>query len=72
VRARVEALVLRGTPVIGPLISLALSPLSKVFEYKVSGTLSEPKSEPLYIPKVVDSLLHPFRTLKGLLQTEPD
>jgi hypothetical protein len=72
VRARVEALVLRGTPLIGPLISFALSPLSKVFEYQVSGTLGEPKSEPLHIPKFIDSLLHPFRTIKGLLPTEPD
>ena len=68
VGARVEAVVFRGTPLIGPLISFAFSPLTKLFEYKVTGTLAEPKSEPLYIPKFLDSLLHPFRTLKGLLQ----
>jgi len=71
VDARVQAEVLRGAPLVGPLVSLAFSPLSKLFEYKVTGTLIDPKSEPRYIPKPIDSLLHPFRTLKGLFQGEP-
>lgn len=71
VNARVEAIVLRGAPIVGPLLSLAFSPITKVFEYKVTGTLGNPKSEPLYIPKFIDSILHPFRTLKGVLPAQP-
>ncbi len=71
VNARVEAIVLRGAPIVGPLLSLAFSPITKVFEYKVTGTLGNPKSEPVYIPKFIDSILHPFRTLKGVMPAQP-
>jgi hypothetical protein len=70
VDARVEAELLREAPLVGPLVSLAFSPLSKLFEYKLTGTLANPRSEPRYIPKPIDSLLHPLRTLKGLFQGE--
>ena len=40
--------------------------MSKIFEYKVTGTLAEPKSETVYIPKVLTMPLHPFRTLEEL------
>jgi len=72
VNARVEAEILRGAPVLGPLLRVALSPLTKLFEYRVTGTLDAPKTAPLYIPKFVDSLLHPLRTLKKLLPSEPE
>ncbi len=65
--AVVEAAILKGTPVIGPVVSLLLSPITKVFEYKVRGTLSDPQAEPLYVPKVLMDLLHPIGTLKKLL-----
>jgi hypothetical protein len=71
VKARVTAEILRGAPLVGPLVSLALSPLSKVFEYRVTGTLANPKTEPVYIPKFIDSLLHPLRTLRGLFTSPP-
>jgi hypothetical protein len=70
VEARVEAEVLRGTPLAGPLVSLAFLPLSKLFEYNVTGTLVYPRSEPRYIPKPIDALLHPLRTLKELFQNQ--
>lgn len=41
-------------------------PFNKAFEYKVTGTLRQPKAELLWIPKVLVDLLHPFRTLKGV------
>ncbi len=46
--------------------------MTKLFEYKVGGTLGEPKAEPVYlIPKVMllpfQMPFHPLRTLKGLL-----
>ncbi len=45
--------------------------MSKLFEYNITGTLSEPKSEPVYIiPKLILMPLHPFRTLEGLFPGE--
>lgn len=71
VDARVEAALLRDTWLIGRVVSLALWPLTKLFEYKVSGTLAQPKSEPLYVPKLLLFPLHPLRTLKELFSEEP-
>jgi hypothetical protein len=70
--ARVEARLLRDMPVVGPLVSLATLPFTTLFTYKVTGTLAEPKAEPLsIIPKFMllpfQLPFHPFRTLKGLL-----
>lgn len=72
VDARVEAELLRDTWIIGPLVSLALTPISKIFEYQVSGTLSEPKSEPVYIPNILMMTLRPFHSLKGALTPEKE
>lgn len=46
VDAVVEARLLRDFFLVGPLLSTVLSPITKLFEYKVTGTLSHPKSEP--------------------------
>src|ERR1044071_4861568 len=70
VDARVEARLLRDAWIIGPLVSLVFSPLTKLFEYKVTGTLHEPQKEPLYIPKPLTFPFHPFRTLKELFGEE--
>ncbi len=67
VNARVDAQPLRDMWVLGPLLSTAFWPVSKIFEYKVTGTLADPKPEPLLIPRLILSPLHPFKTLKGLL-----
>ncbi len=68
VNAQVEAELLRDAWVIGRAVSVALWPVSKLFEYQVTGTLAVPKIEPLYvIPKLLLMPLHPFRTLKDLL-----
>src|ERR1044072_1534104 len=66
VDARVEARLLRDAWFIGPIVSLVFSPLSKLFEYRVTGTLHEPQKEPLYIPKPFLFPLHPFLTFKQL------
>jgi hypothetical protein len=67
--ARVEAGLLRDMWVVGPLVSTVLWPVSKMFEYKVTGTLGEPKTEPVYIiPKLIQLPLLPFRFLKGIFQ----
>jgi hypothetical protein len=72
VNARMEAELLRDMWVVGPIISTVFGPVSKLFEYKVSGTLSQPKTEPVFfIPKIVLMPFHPLRTLKELFPQEP-
>ncbi len=66
VQARVNAQLLRDTWVVGPLFSTVLWPVSKVFEYKITGTLKAPKSEPVYVPKLLLTPLHPIRALEGI------
>lgn len=68
--ARVTAELLRNTWFIGPLMSVALWPVSKMFEYKVTGTLKDPKSQPVYIPKLFLLPFHPLRTLKDLVPND--
>jgi len=66
VDARVTAQLLHNTWVIGPVVSKVLWPVSKLFEYQVSGTLKNPKSEPVYVPKLLLFPLHPIRTIEEL------
>ncbi len=71
VNARVEAGLLRDMWLVGPVVSTVLWPVTKIFEYKVTGTLGDPKGEPVYlIPKVMllpfQFPFHPLRTLRGL------
>jgi hypothetical protein len=67
VNARVTAQLLHNTWVIGPIVSAALWPVSKLFEYKITGTLKNPKSEPLYVvPKILLFPLHPIRTFEDM------
>ena len=53
------------------MVSLALWPVSKMLEFKITGTLQHPKSEPLYIPKLFLMPLAPFQTLEELFSSEP-
>jgi hypothetical protein len=71
VNARVEAGLLRDMPLVGPVVSTVLWPVTKLFEYKVSGSLGEPKTDPVYlVPKFVflpfQFPFHPLRSLRGL------
>ncbi|MGC8988813.1 MAG: AsmA-like C-terminal region-containing protein [Verrucomicrobiia bacterium] len=66
VDARAEAEILASTPLVGPFISLALTPLSKVFIFQVNGTLAKPELEPVYVPRLFMHLLRPFHTLRSL------
>jgi len=65
--ARMEAELFRDTPLIGPLISFVLTPLSKLFIYDVKGTLKKPVAEPRYVPKLLLAPLRPLKTLRDLL-----
>jgi hypothetical protein len=68
VNARVEAELLRDLWGIGPLVSTVFWPVTKLFEYKVTGTVHQPKSDPVFfIPRIVLFPFHPFRTIKDLL-----
>jgi hypothetical protein len=64
VNARVEAELLRDTWVVGKLFSTALWPVSKLFEYRVTGTLADPQTEPVYfVPRL---FLAPFQSMKSV------
>jgi hypothetical protein len=65
--ARVEANLLRDTPLFGHLLSWMLTPVDKIFEYRVTGTLNKPVTKPLFIPKPFLALLRPFHSLRELL-----
>jgi hypothetical protein len=71
VKARVTAEPLRDTPILGPLMNMALWPVAKLFEYKITGTLAEPKIAPVYIPKILLLPLNPIRTLEELFTPAP-
>ena len=49
VNARVEAEPLRDMWLVGPVFSTVLWPVTKLFEYKVTGSLGDPKAEPVYL-----------------------
>jgi hypothetical protein len=72
VNARMEAELFRNAWVVGPVLSLALWPVSKTFEYKITGSIHKPKSDPIFIPKILFFPLHPVETIKGLMPEKPD
>ena len=71
IKARVTAEPLRDTPILGPIMNVALWPVAKLFEYKITGTLAEPKLAPVYIPKILLLPLNPVRTLEELFAPTP-
>ncbi len=71
--ARVDAELLRDMWLVGPLVSTVFWPVSKLFEYRVTGNLADPKTEPVFlIPKIMLLPFHPLRTLKGLKPEDPN
>jgi hypothetical protein len=69
--ARVIAEPLRDTPVVGSVVSTILAPVARLFAYRITGTMKEPKSEPIYIPTPVMHLFSPFQSLGGLFTPAP-
>jgi hypothetical protein len=67
VNANVEAEMFRDTFLVGPLLSFLTSPMTKIFEYRVTGTLGNPRSEPRFIPKFLLLPLRPFQTIREFL-----
>ena len=61
--AQIEAELLRDAPMFGKVVSLALWPVSKLFVYRVSGSLNEPIAEPVYVlPKI---LMNPIASIRN-------
>ena len=54
-----EAELLRDFPAIGFLISKVLWPVTKLFEYEITGTLNDPKTAERYF--ISKALLAPLR-----------
>jgi hypothetical protein len=71
VHARMQAEILRDAWGVGRVISLVLWPLSKAFEYRITGSVYHPKSQPVYIPRLLLWPLHPFRSIKTLIVPSP-
>ena len=73
VDAVAEAELFRDTWMVGRVLSLVLWPVSKVFEYKITGPLGAPKMEPLYfLPRMMLMPLHPLDAIKELKPKTPD
>lgn len=70
VDARVEA-ELTDSNLIKKIFNVVLTPFTKLFEYKVDGTLSNPKLKPLYIPKIIFLPFKPFKILKDVFEGKP-
>ncbi len=71
VTARVQAQLLRNTPVLGLFVSTVLLPFSKALECDVTGTLDQPKIKPAYIPfsQYLSAPLHPIRTVEKIFSS---
>jgi len=72
VNGKMEAELFRNTPGVGPVVSKVLWPFTKLFEYKITGTLEKPKAQPLFIPKLFLMPFHPLRTLRELVGEDQD
>ncbi len=64
--ATVEAELMRDSWVLPRLVGWVMTPLTKLFVYKVTGTLTEPEMKPLHVPKFLLAPLQPVQTLKEL------
>jgi hypothetical protein len=71
VNARVTAQLLHNLWGVGPVISTVFWPVTKLFEYKVTGTLQNPKKESIvpFVPNILQMPLHPIRSFEGLLSS---
>jgi len=71
VNAHVTAQLMRNTWVVGPLVSTVLWPVSKIFECRVTGHVTDPKVTPILFPfsKYLLAPLHPIRSLEWLFSS---
>jgi hypothetical protein len=67
VDARMDAQLLARVPGVGPLFEVVLWPVGKLFEYRVTRTLGNPKLEEVYfVPKLLLLPFQPIKTLKNI------
>ena len=66
VQATAQAMLLNDIP-LGGVMSKVLSPMTKLFEYEISGTLGEPVGRPLYVPKWLLAPLTPVQSVRGFV-----
>jgi hypothetical protein len=72
IEGRVEAELLRNIPGLGVVISKILWPVTKLFEYRLSGTLDQPKASPVFfIPRILLLPFRPIKTIEELLPEQP-
>lgn len=71
INARVIAEPLRDTPVVGSVVSTILSPVARLFAYRITGTMKDPKSDAIYVPKILMMSLSPFQSLGELFAPGP-
>jgi hypothetical protein len=64
--ADVSAELFRDVPGVGSLLSTVSWPATKIFESKVTGTIKNPRSKPIFIPRILLYMLHPIHTLEDL------
>ena len=71
VNAYVTAMLMRNTWGIGPIISTVLWPVSKIFECRVNGVISDPKVTPVLFPfsKYLLAPFHPIRSMEELFSS---
>ena len=66
----------RNMPGVGFLISKLFWPVTKLFEYKITGTLGQPRTEELFfLSRLIFAPLHPIKTLKSIFgpdESKPD
>ena len=70
VNAQMQADILRDVWAVGRMVSMVFWPITKVLEFRVAGTLQEPKSMPHITPKVLLWPFQPLKTIKGILSPE--
>ena len=74
VDAVAEAEILRDAVLVGELVSVVLTPLSKAMIVEITGTLAEPEARPLYLlPRVLLAPLNPVKMFRDMfVPPEPE
>ena len=69
IRARVEAKMFRDKFLMTRLLDAFTAPITKILEHKVTGTLANPKSEPINeLPKILLAPLKPIQAVTDILK----
>jgi hypothetical protein len=61
----------RCAGLLGGLMNTLLSPVARLFAYRITGSMHDPKSEPVYIPKFMLVPFSPIQSLGELFSSGP-